>query len=187
MSGLRNEAEQLLASLKSVHQAEIKAVSDIAATVSFVEVCGYDIVIRTEQWLPVPDCLLNICNAHCLLLYGLLQLGLSAPADEEGVSAADTIKKLEAAVSADPADLEARHNLALKLFQLERFEEAINQELEVGPKDVGLRHWRNDIDISKKTNAFLSCHPTRCSRLSSATKRGTLVRPISYCSRSSRR
>lgn len=49
-------------------------------------------------------------------------------------------------MSADPADLEARHNLALKLFQLERFEEAINQELEVGPKDVGVRLWRNHID-----------------------------------------
>jgi hypothetical protein len=75
VSGLRNEAEQLLTSLKSVHQAEIKAVSDIAATVSFVEVCGYDIVIRTEQWLPVPDCLLNICNAHacsCMGSYSLV-------------------------------------------------------------------------------------------------------------------
>lgn len=49
VSGLRNEAEQLLASLKSVHQAEIKAVSDIAATVAFVEVCGYDILSMTEK------------------------------------------------------------------------------------------------------------------------------------------
>lgn len=60
-----------------------------------------------------------------------VEVALQAPVEEEGVSADDTIKALQAQVQTNPADLEARHKLALKYFQLQRFEAAMNECLEV--------------------------------------------------------
>lgn len=59
-------------------------------------------------------------------------MALQAPAEEGGASAEDTVKKLQQAVATTPTDLEARHQLALKCFQLQRFEAAMNECLEVG-------------------------------------------------------
>jgi thioredoxin-like negative regulator of GroEL len=66
-----------------------------------------------------------------------VEMALKAPKDDGG-SAEETLAKLQEAVKKEPASLEARHELALKLFQLQRFEEAINEALEVGgPSSVG--------------------------------------------------
>lgn len=40
-------------------------------------------------------------------------------------------------MSGNPSDLEAKHRLALKLFQMQRFEEAVDQELEVRERAQG--------------------------------------------------
>ena len=60
-----------------------------------------------------------------------VEVALQAPQDEAGVSAEETIKKLREQIKADAADLEARHKLALKYFQLQRFEAALEESLQV--------------------------------------------------------
>jgi hypothetical protein len=64
-------------------------------------------------------------------------VALQAPPEEGGASAEDTLKKLQQAVATTPTDLEARHQLALKCFQLQRFEAAMNECLEVGVRRAG--------------------------------------------------
>jgi len=61
-----------------------------------------------------------------------VEVALQAPPEEGGASAEDTLQKLQQAVAMTPMDLEARHQLALKCFQLQRFEAAMNECLEVG-------------------------------------------------------
>lgn len=63
-----------------------------------------------------------------------VEMALKAPKDDGG-SAEETLAKLQEAVKKEPASLEARHELALKLFQLQRFEEAINEALEILKRD----------------------------------------------------
>jgi thioredoxin-like negative regulator of GroEL len=68
-----------------------------------------------------------------------VEVVLQAPPEEGGLSAEDTLKKLQQAVARTPTDLEARHQLALKCFQLQRFEAAMNECLEVGSEWKGGR------------------------------------------------
>lgn len=60
-----------------------------------------------------------------------VEVALEAPAEEDGASLEDTLTKLQGSVMANPGDLEARYNLALKNFQLQRFETSIDACLEV--------------------------------------------------------
>jgi cytochrome c-type biogenesis protein CcmH/NrfG len=72
-----------------------------------------------------------------------VELALQAPPDDGTQSPEETIAKLKEAVAQAPGDLEARYTLALKYFQMQRFEDAINQALEVGVRMdplLGYRH-----------------------------------------------
>jgi hypothetical protein len=80
-----------------------------------------------------------------------VEVALEAPAEEEGASLEDTLTKLQGNVMANPGDLEARYNLALKNFQLQRFETSIDACLEVrgGGRREGGRERGEEVERRK--------------------------------------
>jgi len=130
MGGAAEEAKQIVQMLRTKHKAEMESMP-----VSERE-------RRREGEREEKKCAIHsdtqmLTHSHThqqevAAAVSFVEVALQAPPEEGGASAVDTLQKLQQAVAMTPTDMEARHQLALKSFQLQRFEAAMNECLEVG-------------------------------------------------------